>query len=396
MKGKIRIDKRKSEERKNGFPVYAFLNHKGKQKKINLGLYFQLSEWDFEKELPKNDAAATFFLKKKKLLLEEIIYNNAFKLNIDFAAVKSELLGLDQKELVVSSFYDFADVYVNELLEKNKKSSAASYENAINQLKVYRSNLYFNEVDYNLLNAFKNWQLKENNSKSTVHTYLRKFRAIYNEAVRRKITTDEKPFVGLFNNITVKANRTKKRHLIKSDIEALEKLHFDTMHHQRALDLFLLMFYFGGQDLKDVYYLKNNQINKNRVYFMRGKLDGNGYQFDLPIIEKAQKIMDKYKVKGEYLFPWRKDFEGYKQFRDNLRRSFDMMQEAAEIDVKPLGGKIRIKVARHSFATIAKNLFIETDLLRELMGHERNDVDTIYKDKYPEKIRDTAYLKIVQ
>ena len=71
------------------------------------------------------------------------------------------------------------------------------------------------------------------------------------------------------------------------------------------------------------------------------------------------------------------------------------MQTAENIEVQPLGGKIRIKVARHSFATIAKGLFIDTDLLRELMGHERNDVDTIYKDKYPEKVRDEALLKII-
>ncbi len=34
MNGKIRLDTRKAEERKNGFPVCVFLHHKGKQKKI--------------------------------------------------------------------------------------------------------------------------------------------------------------------------------------------------------------------------------------------------------------------------------------------------------------------------------------------------------------------------
>jgi hypothetical protein len=40
-------------------------------------------------------------------------------------------------------------------------------------------------------------------------------------------------------------------------------------------------------------------------------------------------------------------------------------------------------VARHSFANRAKNLMIETDITRELMGHEHDD--NYYKDKYPEK-----------
>ena len=165
--------------------------------------------------------------------------------------------------------------------------------------------------------------------------------------------------------------------------------------HQRAVDLWLLMFYFGGQDLKDIYYLENSQINKGRVYFMRGKLAGSGYQFDLKIVLKAEKIIDKYRVSGKYVFPWKKDFDSYKSFRDNLRRSFDFIQKKYNIEVLPLGGPIRVKVARHTFATIGKQLFIDSDLLRELMGHERNDVDTIYKDKFPEKVRDEAHLQII-
>jgi integrase len=167
------------------------------------------------------------------------------------------------------------------------------------------------------------------------------------------------------------------------------------MMHQRAADLFLLMFYFGGQDLKDIYYLEQSQINNGRIYFQRGKLSGNGYEFDLKITKKAQIILDKYTVAGKYVFAWRKDFAGYKHFRDNLRRSFDKLQELTKIQVLPMGGELRIKVARHTFATIGKQLFVETDLLRELMGHERDDVDTIYKDKYPQEVRDLAQLKII-
>jgi integrase len=71
------------------------------------------------------------------------------------------------------------------------------------------------------------------------------------------------------------------------------------------------------------------------------------------------------------------------------------VQKKLKIKVRPLDGNIGIKVARHTFATFGKNLFIDADCLRELMGHERDDVDTIYKDRYPEAIRDEAHLKII-
>jgi hypothetical protein len=72
-----------------------------------------------------------------------------------------------------------------------------------------------------------------------------------------------------------------------------------------------------------------------------------------------------------------------------------MVQQDCGIEVMPTGGNLSVKVARHSFATIGKRLGIEEDILRELMGHERNDVDNYYKDRYPMKVRDEALWKII-
>lgn len=394
MKGKIYLDVRKTNERKDGsFPVLVNLTHAGKRSVFSLKINIQKKDWSFDLELPKTSSKYFVVVKKKKLLLESVMLDFLSAENISLDHVKDVLL--NKQVVKLTSFLDFYMVYVDELKKAGKTATALSYENAFNQLKIYREKLLFNQVDYNILNGFKTWRLSAGNSKSTVHTYLRKHRAVYNEAVRRGLTENLKPFEGVFNNVTVKANRTKKRNITKVDVKLLEKDHGLAMSHQRAVDLWLLMFYFGGQDLKDIYYLEHSQINKNRVFFRRGKLGENGYEFDLLITPKAQKIINKYKVSGTYVFQWRKDFEGYKSFRDNLRRSLDKVQKLTKIEVLPLGGAIRVKVARHTFATIGKQLFIEADLLRELMGHERNDVDTIYKDKYPQKIRDSAQLKII-
>lgn len=394
MRGSVRLDTRKNQERKNGFPLCVFLHHKGKQKKITLGLFFSLKDWDLQKQLPKKNPALILFVKKKKLLLEEIIYNYTTTRKGSLETAKKLILGGAENYNSVS-FNDFYDTFLNELKEKQKNASYNIYKTAFDRLKEYRAQLDFEDIDYTLLNGFKDWRLKKGNAKNTIHTYLRKYRAVYNEAVKRDIATDKKPFAEVFKGITVKSNRTKKKSLKKEDIVKLETAENLTFAEKRSVNLFLLLFYFGGQDLKDVYYLEYKNIANNRVYFTRGKLDGAGYQFDLKIVPKAQKIIDTYAVKGKYLFKWRKDFEGYKTFRDNFRRSILKVQKKLEIEVQPLGGNLGVKVARHTFANIGKQLFIDTDLLRELMGHERDDVDTIYKDRYPENVRDLAHEKII-
>ena len=394
MNGKIRLDVRKNQKRKKGFPVCVFLNHKGKQKKVDLGIYFDIENWDFEKQLPIENPSMIMFIRRKQLILDELIFNYKTRKKGNLEEAKRMILD-DAVSLNDASFYSFADFYLNELKSNGKLSSFNICKTSVGQLKKFRSDLDFSDIDYTLLNSFKNWRLSSGNTKNTIHTYLRKLRTIYNEAARRGIVVDSRPFDGVFKGITVKSNRTKKKNITKNDIAKLEAVSGLPMFHQRSLDLWLLLFYFGGQDLKDVYYLEKKKINNGRVYFTRGKLDGTGYEFDLKIVKKAQQIIDKYKVPGKYLFPWRKDFDGYKSFRDNLRRSLDFVQQQEKIEVLPLGGPIRIKVARHTFATIGKQLFIDSDLLRELMGHERNDVDTIYKDKYPQEVRDEAHLKII-
>lgn len=391
MRGKIFLDTRKNQLRKNGFPLKVSLSHKGSRKMFVLNHYVLKESWDFEKNEPLNNRRLLLYVRKKKLQLEEILFNSETGNNISLQEANNILLEVTATTNT-ASFFDFFNLYINEL--KNK-GNAESYINALSQLKKHTGSLDFQSIDYRFLNEFKNMRFSLGNSKNTIHTYLRKYRAVYNEAVRRQLINDMKPFQGVFKGVTVRSNRTKKKYLPKNTIVFLERIKGLPVAQQRAIDLFLLQFYLGGQDLIDIYYLKKDKIINSRVFFRRGKLGDEGYQFDLKIAPCANVIIEKYSVPGDYLFPWRKSYEGYRTFRDNMRRALHIVQTKYNIEIEPLRGKLGSKVARHTFATLGKQLFIESDLLRELMGHERNDVDTIYKDRYPEAVRDEALFKII-
>lgn len=400
----LKLDERESQKRKLGYPVTVFLSQSGKYKKVNLKLFFEKKEWDFEKHLPKNSKSDLLFIKKKILQLDGFVLDSQYGIVSSLDEIKNKLLGFETVK-VDYSFYGFCELYLKQLEDKGKESSKEIINTAVEQLKLYRPELAWGDLNYTFFDGFKTWRFKLGNSKNTIHTYLRKYRAIYNEAVKRKIIEDMQPFKDVMSDVYVKPNRTKKRYLSKESIVVLESLKGLNFADQRSLDLWLLMFYFGGQDLKDVYYLKNSQIANGRVIFRRGKLDEDGYEFDLKLFPKISERLNKYKEPGEYVFPWRKSYNGYKTFRDNFRRSMlriienynsqEEIDEEDKLKVLPAGGNVTIKVARHTFSNLGKRLYVEPDLLRELMGHERNDVDTIYKDFFPEEDRDKWHWKII-
>lgn len=248
----------------------------------------------------------------------------------------------------------------------NKKlGNVKVYENAVAQLRAVHPVLRFGDITYRALLEFRQYQEALGNSKSTINHYLRTIRAIYyNGCKSLEIKRDDNPFSGIFAGLAVKSYSNKKKYIDKDSLLRLERLEL-TGAPARSRDFWLLQFYFGGSDLIDIYYLEKRQLRKNRVYFTRSKTSTD-LMIDLAVHPKAKAIIDRYASdEGVYLFPWRKDKDGYETFRRNLSSDLKKVQEDAGIDILPTGGILGIKVARHTFQNLAKLKRLEPDLIRE-------------------------------
>ena len=317
-----------------------------------------------------------------------------------------ELFRLDRSD---TDFLQFAEDLMQEMkdlaeqYDMQKNISAQNkllgnvkvYDNVIKRFKEMHRSCMISQMDYSMLMRFRNYHLSVGNQKATVHLYLRTLRAIYNKCVLKYSIPDKKPFTGVFNGLKVKSYSNKKKYISKEDVWHLE--HYQVKgESQKYIDLWLLQFYFGGCDLIDLYYLPKLNIRKNRIYFERGKTD-TGVMIDLGIHEKAQRLIEKFLKNNDSLFlvSGRKDVKGYETYRRRYTKALIEAQYKLKIEVMPMGGNLGVKVARHTFANIAKNLLIDPDLIRELMGHERDGVDNYYKDRFPEKVRDEALFRVV-
>ncbi|SED21120.1 hypothetical protein SAMN04489761_4636 [Tenacibaculum sp. MAR_2009_124] len=430
MQGKIYLDTRGSQVRKDGsYPVTCDITGKGKQKPFVLGLKFLKEDWDFRKEEPKRDKTKLLIIRRKKSLLDDLLLKSLDDGAITFDYIKkalkgkltgSELNGNKESKTTEIDFFEFGFKLAKEkkqvLNEKGvqKEGNGESYITALNQLKKIRPKLNFSEIDYKLLSDFKKSKLTLGLKKNSIAAYLRGLKAIYNEGLKiHKLNFEHHPFVGVFTGVTTRKNRTKKRNISIESIKIFETLNNSLAKGQQlAIDMFLLQFYFGGQDLMDIHYLEKKQVSEDgRIYFTRGKLNEGGYEFDLKIFPKTQRILNKFKSPDKFIFKGRKDYKGYKGHLRRINNNLEKVQERYnahakrievitgkqyhKLDLLPLGGKITTKVARHTFSTIANRMYVEPDLLRSLMGHERDDVDTIYKDVYPEQERDKHHSNII-
>lgn len=386
-----------------GYPLSVFISHRGKRKQKTVA-FARPIHWLGDEQIisvkhPDYDilmpVLADLKIRARKIVLQQFddvnkAYAELFK--VDF----SEILFVDFYKKLIAEMNLVAVNLGNakNLKEKNKLlGNIKVYENVMAQFDAFGSDVTLKNLDHAVLLSFKNYQIGIGNSKSTVSLYLRTLRSIYNKGIALNKLPDQKPFAGLFKGLNVKSYNSKKKYLDESSIRLLEA--YDGKNaKQKYVDLFLLQFYFGGCDLIDLYYLTKKQRRRERIIFERTKVS-DGARIDLKIHPKAAAILDRYAAVGDYLFPWEKDKEKYEVFRRTYQRGLIYVQQQLGIEVLPDGGNIGVKVARHTFSTRAKRLGIDQDIIRELMGHERNEVDNYYKDKYQEAVRDEALFKII-
>lgn len=72
------------------------------------------------------------------------------------------------------------------------------YENVLRQFDNFAQNVTLQNLDYEILSQFKNYNISIGNAKATIHLYLRTLRAIYNKGVLKHKLADQKPFAGVF------------------------------------------------------------------------------------------------------------------------------------------------------------------------------------------------------
>lgn len=344
--------------------------------------YSTIDNWNLELEEPKKFhpqyiEIMDFLLEKRRTILQ--IQNNREVLTAKQTV--SKIMGIGETS---ESIYSFWEIRIDEMKKSKKTGNATFYSSYLSAWKSYKAQILFSEIDYNFLTKFKTHKLQDI-SPNGVNVYLKAIQAIYNEAIKRGI---HKPtsFTSPFTGIKEISTPTKDKYLSLDEMKIIASKEVDHDYYR----YFMLQFYLGGLDFVDIANIKKEHIKKGRIKFIRFK-GGTNEVIDNFIFPEAQKILDYFKdPKSDFLTPIHK--YTYNSHRNDYTAGIRLLLLGMGVD-----SYIGSKSPRYSFIHIGnKELYLNRDIIKELVGHSQGDTHSIYEGKFPDHKKDEVHQEIIK
>ena len=284
--------------------------------------------------------------------------------------------------------YDKKDVYatyhakITQLNKEGRIGSAEIYRNSMESIQGIRKRLKFDDVTVEFLYRYEHHMKKHNCSNSTIGIHLKHLRAIVNMARSNGVALNYPFGRRSQNKYEIPASRNTKRAISREELATLISYE-PTADEAWARDMWLFSFYCNGMNMADIFFLRFESIDGRFMRFYRKKTERTRRDvlpIEIYLLDDALAILNRWKVKetspSDYVFGLTSDNDSpEEQFRQkkNFTRSINQ-------HMKTLGKQLGIKsklttyVARHSYATMLKNLGVSVEEISESLGH--NSIET--------------------
>lgn len=387
----------RTKKKNETYPIALRITHRRNTRFITLRWSVTAAEWNEEsgiiltsckryKNIARiNNQILQFFIEKNDILEKLIASGGADSLSV--TEVKNHLLKKDEKVL----FGEYTQRVISQLKLAKKDSNAFVYEQAANFIKKHANDkdIPFEKITFSFLKAAEARFLSNNNSLNGLSFYLRTVRAIYNRAIKDGVAKKD---LYPFEHYSIKETKTKKRAIRKSDIEKIKARKLKKWSPQwHARNYFLFSFYNRGMNFADMAYLRVSDVGQDRLTYQRSK---TSKEFSVKLTDATRKILRIY-MKGKdldnYVFPIIERSDRGDQMKDlyNKRKTLNKYLKRLATECK-IDTKITSYVARHSWATIAKDLNLPIAVISEGLGHEDIKTTQIYLDSFDQRVVDDA------
>lgn len=288
-------------------------------------------------------------------------------------------------------FFTFLECVIEQNRTLEKFGTANNYQSTLRVFEKYLKSdkLKFTDVDQKLIKEFDIFLQKRKLKQNSIAFYINNLRTIYNKAAEDGIF--DLPQGGSpFDKISVKRTKTIKRALPVEVVRRIMELDIsDSREMELSRDLFMFSFYSRGMPLVDVLNLRKKDIDNNSFHYFRRKTKT---LIKVGITPQIQQIIDKYSGLREYIFPIlsseKSAQENYKKYRNILVWQNNTLKKIAEM--VGVSQNLTTYVARHSWATVAKEKGISVAVISEGLGHSTESVTNVYLKSFEQGVLDEA------
>ena len=306
------------------------------------------------------------------------------------------------------SLFQFMNLLIALLLKNGQYRTMLHYQATLNSFKRYRDNkdIALREIDAEVMRSYEAYlHHTVGVCKNTSSFYLRILRSTYNKAVKKGLTPQLHPFSDVYTGIAPTRKRAIPAESV-SRIKHLESVKDLTPKEEMARDTFLMSFYLRGISFIDLAHLRKSDLKDGYLHYTRSK---TGQRLTIRWEKEMQEVLEKYQAQtasSPFLFPFlvdagnkshdktidKKQEEVRLYHNAESRISYHLKKLGAKIGIK---GKLTLYVARHSWATAARDNNISISVISESLGHHSETTTQIYLRSIKSSEVDDANAKIL-
>jgi len=302
----------------------------------------------------KNDLIEHYRLRAQKIIHTLRITDQP----ITFGRFRQEF---ESNHINNDSFYEFVHDQIQLLDGKLTKGTLKNYNDQVNKMKEFKSDLSFSEIDLRFIYKYEQYLINtRKNNKNTVVKSIIFVKQILNKAVSQNII-EENPI----QDYKLKRIVGEREFLSVDELGKLEELYIKATlkkNRQNVLKYFLFSCYTGLR-YQDVKNLRFKDIKDgNLISLQMGKTK----EFvNIPLTKKAKNLIPEKGFENQTVFNVLTDQPTNRYLKDIIK------------EVK-INKKISFHCARHTFATLSKSLGIDYDVISKILGHTDIKTTKIY------------------
>lgn len=379
----IKLKFRPSSVPKTEGTLYYQVIHKRKVKWISTEHHIYTNEWDENTETivvaARSERKGALALMQCKidwaLKRWQTILDRLERSHKDYTV--EELCEIFSKEQTYKTVFVFLQEQVTKKEQMKRQGTARTYGNAYRRFKAFREDvdLTFDELTSDMIECYEAWLIDKRLKQNSIRCYLRTLNTLLCKAVEEGLLNN----TNLFSHVRLSYVKTTKRAISEKELKVIANLELpENSTMALARDIFMFSFYMRGMPFVDIAYLRKTDLKNGMWTYCRKKTN----QCLVVEWEKAQqKILDRYAHQMEnrsYLLPIIKEEDGteYKQYQRmqiNINRALKKIGEMAELKMP-----LTTYVARHTWASVARDMNIPIAVISEGMGHNSIKTTQVY------------------